>query len=409
MSRGRRPSLIALAAAAALLSFAPVAGAKTFTVTRTGDELTADCTKQRCSLRDALNAANVRTGPDEVVLRSGRTYTLSLPGAGEDTDVSGDLDVLEAVTIRADGKKPATIDAAGIDRVLDTYNLTGTLKLSRLVIRGGDSGGVTGGGVLMRSGKLVLTRSRVVDNRTPTNNAGGVGVYGGAVATITRSTLAGNTGEGGGLAVGPASSATVIASTVADNDAMGNGGGIFVGLGGGAALTVVNSTIAGNRAGASGGGIMSATNGTVSLEHVTVARNEANLAMSGGQEGGGIAEASNGPLAVRNSIVALNEVGTGDGADCGFLPFAVYVVPAGANLVGDSERCGPLAMPPNLVEPDPGLGPLAKNGGPTPTIALKKGSPAINAAAGGLEADQRGVKRKRPDIGAFEYVAKKRR
>ena len=120
MSRGRRPSLIALAAAAALLSFAPVAGAKTFTVTRTGDELTADCTKQRCSLRDALNAANVRTGPDEVVLRSGRTYTLSLPGAGEDTDVSGDLDVLEAVTIRADGLQRAQTTTPAHARTLGT-------------------------------------------------------------------------------------------------------------------------------------------------------------------------------------------------------------------------------------------------------------------------------------------------
>ena len=408
MAPGRRSTLIATAVSVALLSLAPTAGAKTFEVTRTGDELTADCTKQRCSLRDAVNAANLSTGRDTVLLRSGKTYPLTLPGRGEDTSAFGDLDVLEEVTIRPDGKKPATIDARGVDRVLDTYNLAGTLKLSRLVIRGGDSGGVIGGGVLIRSGRLLLDRSKVLGNVTPSNYGGGVAVFGGSEAKITRSTIAGNTGEGGGVAVGPSSSAEVISSTIAGNEAQGNGGGIFVGLGGNAALSVQNSTITANRAGTSGGGILSATNGTVSLVHTTVARNRANVAMSGGQEGGGIAEASNGPLAIRNSIVALNEVGTGDGADCGFPSFAVYVAPSGKNLIGDADRCGPLGTAPNLIA-NPKLGPLTDNGGPTPTIALKKGSPAIDAAARGTAVDQRGVKRKRPDIGAYEYVAKKKR
>lgn len=408
MSPGRRSSLIAAAAAVALLSLAPAAAAKTFEVTRTGDEINAECTQQRCSLRDALNAANFTSGKDTVLLRSRRTYPLTLPGTSEDTGAFGDLDVLEEVTIRPDGKKPATIDARGIDRVLDTYNLAGTLKLSRLVIRGGDSAGVIGGGVLIRSGKLILDRSKVLGNVTPGNYGGGVAVYGGSEAKITRSTIAGNTGEGGGVAVGPGSSAAIVSSTIAGNEAFGNGGGIFVGLGGNAELSVENSTITANRAGSSGGGIISATNGTVSLVHTTVVRNRANLAMSGGQEGGGIAAASNGPLAIRNSIVALNEVGTGDGADCGFPAFAVYVAPSGKNLVGDADRCGPLGTTPNLVA-NPKLGPLTDNGGPTPTIALKKGSPAIDAGARGTAADQRGVKRKRPDIGAYEYVAKKKK
>jgi hypothetical protein len=57
---------------------------------------------------------------------------------------------------------------------------------------------------------------------------------------------------------------------------------------------------------------------------------------------------------------------------------------------------------------DPKLGPLADNGGPTLTMALLPGSPAINAATaiGAPTADQRGVTRPQGpgvDIGAFEY------
>jgi hypothetical protein len=56
---------------------------------------------------------------------------------------------------------------------------------------------------------------------------------------------------------------------------------------------------------------------------------------------------------------------------------------------------------------DPFLGPLADNGGPTPTMALLPGSPAIDAGVpiAGVTTDQRGVARPQgtaPDIGAFE-------
>src|SRR5262249_44043164 len=54
---------------------------------------------------------------------------------------------------------------------------------------------------------------------------------------------------------------------------------------------------------------------------------------------------------------------------------------------------------------DPKLGPLADNGGPTQTMALLPGSPALNAAGPALApaTDQRGFARgAAPDIGAYE-------
>ena len=55
---------------------------------------------------------------------------------------------------------------------------------------------------------------------------------------------------------------------------------------------------------------------------------------------------------------------------------------------------------------------VALNGGPTQTVALKKGSPAINKAdkQSAPNKDQRGEKRgKKPDIGAYERIKKKKK
>ena len=62
----------------------------------------------------------------------------------------------------------------------------------------------------------------------------------------------------------------------------------------------------------------------------------------------------------------------------------------------------------SMTNGNPKLGPLADNGGPTPTLALLPGSPAVEAGdrAGAPVVDQRGIARPQGftvDIGAFEY------
>jgi hypothetical protein len=79
--------------------------------------------------------------------------------------------------------------------------------------------------------------------------------------------------------------------------------------------------------------------------------------------------------------------------------------------VGDGAIGIPNGSAGNLVGLDPKLGPLQDNGGPTPTMALLPGSPAINAGSNplNLTADQRGYTPRAaggaPDIGAFEFGA----
>ena len=101
------------------------------------------------------------------------------------------------------------------------------------------------------------------------------------------------------------------------------------------------------------------------------------------------------PVSFANTIVA-NTIG---GVNCR-LDRQFNVTDLGGNLSTDATCPG--------INSDPKLGPLAHNGGPTQTMALLPGSPAIDAAACRLPVDQRGVARPqglRCDIGAYELVA----
>src|SRR4051794_5814556 len=84
-----------------VLSAASSAHAATIAVTTEADGPGA------CSLRKAISAANTDApaagcaagaGADTIALPSGR-YELTLPGAGEDANASGDLDIASDLTI----------------------------------------------------------------------------------------------------------------------------------------------------------------------------------------------------------------------------------------------------------------------------------------------------------------------
>ena len=182
-------------------------------------------------------------------------------------------------------------------------------------------------------------------------------------------------------------------------------------------LTVTNSTFAGNVAGAGGsgaqggpgggGGAIAVSGGASTVLNVTIARNSTGSGGPGaaglgpGGRGGGIAvvaESAAENVLLQNTIVASNAgdncVGTAPGA----------IVDGGHNLTFGDRTCpGTYA--------DPGLGAPRDNGGPTDTMALRRGSPAINRlphrGAHCPATDQRGVARPQLgacDIGAYEFA-----
>jgi len=172
------------------------------------------------------------------------------------------------------------------------------------------------------------------------------------------------------------STLTVLASTIADNAAEG----IYTN---GISATIVNSTISGN------------SDGIYAMQAPALITNST----ISGNHGYGIASPGGG-VTLSNSIVAGN-----------LQDVSWQFTSLGHNLIGvgdsgsgyvSSDLVGTTAKP-----LDAKLGSLQNNGGPTPTMALLTGSPALDAGsdANAPPTDQRGVPRPQGthvDIGAYE-------
>jgi hypothetical protein len=410
VGRVRRTLLSALAL---VLLSAGAAQARTYEVTARTDHKPDGCSASECTLREAVIAANKHGGADTIVLPSRKRYELALASTGEDQAANGDLDVTSGpLAIVHPGRGTATIDANKVDRAFDIAKAAVTLD--KLKIVGGYSnktdGDGDGGAILVGKGSLTVVRSGITRNRAPWVGGSGGGIEGSPDGRmlIQRSAISGNKAAqaGGVMVFGPP--VRIVDSTVAGNlasagpEVEGDGGGILVGNKG--RLELTNSTVANNGAYTSGGGIFSDAGSQASISFTTIARNRADAdGMFGGTTGGihlrtaGVQVAANARIA--NSIVALNTEAGGVAADCGGIGF----LGTGINLVSTTNQ-GKCSEADPLVVADPRLGPLRDNGGPTPTIALLAGSPAIGAAGPGKAParDQRGVKRTDPDLGAYE-------
>lgn len=226
-------------------------------------------------------------------------------------------------------------------------------------------------------------------------------------------TVAGEDARGGGIYV--RGIATISGSTIDNNHSDGDGGGIFkaiysvYGEPGGSnpttKLTLDDSTVSDNTSGLGGGGI--GTSRPLFLNNSTVANNTA------AEGGGGVlfrltgVTDSAGPLEMQSTIVANNDVGAGATFAAGIDADDALVTSGANNLVMGAGTA--ITLPTDTLTVDPMLLPLADNGGPTRTLALRAGSPAIDAGnnAAAFEFDQRGegyarVSGAAADIGAFE-------
>ena len=262
-------------------------------------------------------------------------------------------------------------DSGGNYRIF-RVNAGTTATISGLTITNG--GNVLGGGGINNSGTLVVADSAVVGNSA--FFGGGISSDVGSL-TVRDSTIAGNTATG---------------STVS--------GGIEVDSG---TATIQNTTIVGNTANSASaaGGILVGA-GTTTLANSTIAANTNTNA-------GGAANVRRhaGVVNVTSTIVAGP---LGGSANC-----SGTIVSQGFNLES-ADSCG-FGQATDQPSTDPVLGALQGNGGPTQTMALPLGSPAIDKglAAAGMTGDQRGLGRPvdsaalanaaggdGTDVGAFE-------
>jgi hypothetical protein len=330
----------------------------------------------------------------------------------------------------------------------------GNPGIAGLLLSGG--GSAQGGGLYATGGSLTFADSTAGANTLrggdgfPAGASQGGGLYIGGTATVNNATIIANTlrggdaygfgsdspggaSQGGGLYVdgtATVNNVAITANALRGGDGypggVSQGGGLYLS----GVLVVSNSTIAanssrggdglyngyfglgGNGGPGEGGGASVAAGATAQVSFSTLAGNQA----TGGTRG--IQNASDGPatgggvnnqglLETRDTLLADNTVngpGTNTSPD-----LAGNLGSLGHNLVGNSQG-GSGFDSTDLLNVNPLLGPLQNNGGPTETMALLPGSPAIDAGdnTGAPDWDQRGPGYPRIvngiiDIGAFEY------
>jgi hypothetical protein len=275
---------------------------------------------------------------------------------------------------------------------------------------GGDAGGwgrpgeanpLTAGGGVYGSSQLTIQSSTIFGNRaTGGGNAnvlldfvpGGAGGRGGSGgnATGARGT-GGNGGTGGDGGWG----STAIGWNIGDSayqPASGQtsfGGGL---VGGG---TAESCTIVGNVA-----------NSTAGLVGSNSGAGGSGGAGGGGGRGlvNGVPGATGSPGRDGKESQTFSNAGSGYGGGVYGFHFSNSIVSLNTDSFGSNGVGTSVAN--NLVGGDPKLGPLQDNGGPTQTMALLTGSPAIGAGDPSLfhTLDQRGARRFAPvDIGAAAF------
>jgi hypothetical protein len=319
------------------------------------------------SLRGEIAAAN---SGDTIVFAdnlAGQTITLN-PG-------NGPLYLDKDLTIQGPGADKLTISGNTATEVFDipggSFSSSGaTVTITGLTIADGKA--LLSGGGISNAGTLTLDCVTLSGNHAGSGfGSGGGGISNAGTLTITNSTLSGNH---------------------ADDSDFGGGG-----IDNGGTLTVCNSTLFGNTADNSvgGGGIYNFAGAVLTITSSTIAGNTADGNTIGG---GGIENLGGGTLVVRNTILAGNSAPSGP-------DLAGDLGSQGHNLVGNTAGGSGFAAS-DLLNVNPQLGPLQYNGGPTQTMALLPGSPAINAGdnTGAAAYDQRGFTRivGTVDIGAFE-------
>ena len=363
-----------------------------------------------CSLRQAIIAANTDlsvggcsagSGADTIFLEDSTTYILSESGTDEDAALTGDLDIIEDLTIigGSNATHKSTIRGSGLDRVLHIigainvniqnlniedghaassdggciYNQGGTLALTAVSISEctADQGGglfntidgtvtlnngtihtnianVDGGGIFNESGSITLTDSHAFENQASQNGGGIFNEENGTfnlVGTFGRahmsSTVSNNSAEKGG---GIFNNGTLWLkeSEVRYNTTSNDGAGIYnTGL-----MTIMNSSIRSNTASgtsANGGGIFNARQGgefDVWIQRSSISQNTVTEINSTSGDGGGIYNAQDSTIGFIESTISTNTAADQGGGiyNNGEVTFQYTTIKD--NLAGDNDNKG---------------------------------------------------------------------
>ena len=369
---------VALCNASLVTTGHPVrAGASALTVDTAVDSYDGSCDDGDCSLRDAIASA----APGGVVRVPSGFY--SLTRAGDGGVGVGDLKLRASVSIVAAGDTGAFIDASALGQRAFTLGAASDARryvLDGLTVFGARDASVDGAALAVVNGEARLRDSTVVGPSG--GDGGGAWVSADGSLIAVRTLFLGNSAAGTGGAIHSEGTLRLEAGTLMQNGA-DNGGGIWAS----GTTAVTDSTITGNAAAGQGGGL--SLHNEARLSSVTIAGNTAG-------RGGGVHAAAATTVEIGDAIVSDNEAERRP--DC-----AGDLVSGGGN-VGRARGCA-FDRATDVTRVDAQLRAVRSNGGPTPTMALRPTSPAVDAGGNCGGADQRGAPRdRRCDAGAYELV-----
>lgn len=367
------------------------------------------------SLREAILLANQIPGPNIITFGNGAefggtNFTDEIPDTIALT--LGTLSITDSVTISANSFAATIVDGQSLFRLLDVTSSDSNVALIRLNLRNGKT---VGNGLT---------------SEDATHRGGAIRWLSSGFLQITDCVLSGNSTagdfSGGGAVFASQGTLQIRTSTFSGNSTLGNNsdGGAISALSG--ALYMTASTLSGNSTtgqSAEGGAVFTQQS-VVQIVQSTITQNRAD-----GSSGGGIYTPVS-PLWISNSIIAGN-IDNGSAPDLQSATAAGASVNVWHSLIGQNNGAGvttTAAMTPdingNLVgglsfesRIKPHLGPLANNGGMTPTHALLYNSPALNrgsnllaidvtqAASPALVMDQRGAGFQRKVFGTVDMGA----
>ena len=375
--------------------------------------------------------------------RRGDRYSTGFGGSGGG---------IYAQTSQVEGRNIEIRDNTSIEKGGGIFISEGQVSLRNSLIQANDS---RSGGGISNQGDLSIRDSHIDQNSNSNfgepggvsrRTLGGAGIDNSDSLMLLNSTVSGNISSSG------------VKNKTSTDEYLNFQNSVGGGLKNSGNATIVNSTFDSNEVrvnrgnsnygssvnlDALGGGIYNGSNGKLALRNSTITSNTAiarnipdfygsDQASVSQLKGGGIFNRNRGLLSSENSLIAQNEVqpvgsATRENTEVSGADISGYVESLGFNLIGTNEgtigfsstrgdQFGTEASP-----LDPQIEGLNDNGGKTPTVALRLGSPAIDAGnplANQLRTDQRGSGFQRVldgnldgqaviDIGAFEFLDRK--
>src|SRR6266480_1560095 len=280
---------------ASAVTLTPQAGGLLYTVDSTGDgDLVGssnfcDDGTGKCTLRAAIQAANLHSGDDGIDFSiptsdpncSGGNCTINL------NKPLSDLSTNISITGPGPNKLVVRRNAPSTD-LYRIFNVTttGAVALSGLTIANGRTDSV-GAGINVNTGTVdvsncVLTNNTSIANTMgfPGGGAGGAIFNKAGTVSISNSVISGNhsVAGGGGILNNSGGTVNISQSLISFNragESTGTGGSFFNGGGidNRGTLNIVNSTITGNIANVNGAGI--ANSGTLNMSNSTISSNSA--------------------------------------------------------------------------------------------------------------------------------------